>query len=175
MFYSIRKTQLSDVNALPDIERSAGMAFKSIPSLAWIATDSVLSVDDQERFIEEAFSWVAFEDETEMIVGFIIAEIVEESFHIVEVSVADTHQQKGIGSKLFNVAFSEAKGLGLLSTTLTTFIDVAWNAPYYERLGFVTLTEDEMPSYLKRVLENEAKAGLPRNRRCAMRKVLSFP
>ena len=34
MEYAIRKTELSDVEHLPLVERSAGSAFKSLPSLA---------------------------------------------------------------------------------------------------------------------------------------------
>jgi len=169
MSYVIQKTQLSDVIDLPLVEQSAGRAFKSIPSLAWLADDSVMSVDEHKRLLASGFSWVAFDTLSGTNAGFITAEIIEGDFYVGEVSVGEAHQRKGIGSKLFQAALTEARSLGVQSATLTTFIDVPWNAPYYEKLGFVILKSGMLPPYLQRILQAEKAAGLPLDRRCAMR------
>lgn len=172
MDYIIRKTKLSDIEHLPLLERSAGSAFKSLPSLAWIADDSVMSAQEHKRLLAKGFSWVALDFLSQAICGFIHAEIIEGEFYVVEVSVSGTYQKKGIGSKLLKTALTQAKSLGLSTATLTTFIDVPWNAPYYQRLGFVILTPDTLPQYIERKLQEEKSAGLPLERRCAMRKIL---
>ncbi len=56
--------------------------------------------------------------------------------------------------------------------TLTTFRDVPWNAPLYQRLGFELLTGPEIGERLARILVGEAERGLPGDRRCAMRLLL---
>jgi len=168
MSYNIRKTQLSDLEYLQSIEHSASNAFKILPDLAWLSDGGVMSLDEHKRLLVQGFSWVAFNTISQDIAGFITAEIIDGDFYIGEISVSEAEQKKGIGSKLFAVALEEAKSIGVPTATLTTFIDVPWNAPYYERLGFVILTV--LPSYLERLLQEEKKAGLPLERRCAMRK-----
>lgn len=124
--------------------------------------------DEHQGILALGFSWVAVDTSSQTIAG----ETIEADFFVGEVSVRKIHQQKGIGSKLFETALTEATSLGVPSATLTTFIDVPWNAPYYERLGFVILPSDMLSRYLKRILQEEKAAGLPLERRCAMRKTL---
>ena len=51
--------------------------------------------------------------------------------------------------------------------TLTTFEDLPWNAPFYQRLGFRKLTEDELNAPIATLLERERAVGMIR--RVAMR------
>ncbi|MZD06511.1 GNAT family N-acetyltransferase, partial [Streptomyces sp. SID5785] len=55
---------------------------------------------------------------------------------------------------------------------LTTFRDVEWNAPYYARLGFRVLAEDEVTPGLARIRAAEAAHGLDRWPRVCMRREL---
>ena len=57
----------------------------------------------------------------------------------------------------------------LTALTLTTFRDVAWNAPFYQRLGFAVLPREAISPYLAGHLRDEIERGLPADRRCAMR------
>lgn len=58
----------------------------------------------------------------------------------------------------------------LPALTLTTYRDVPWNAPYYERLGFQVLTEVEMTAGLRSIRAHEAACGLARWPRVTMRR-----
>ena len=127
--YIIRKTQSSDIGFLPAIEASASKAFKSILELSWVADSQGMSTEAHKNTLETGYSWVAIAP-PKTCVGFLTAAIMEGDFYIGEVSVHETHQKKGIGSRLFETAFIEAKSLDLQSVTLTTFKDVPWNAPY---------------------------------------------
>jgi hypothetical protein len=52
--------------------------------------------------------------------------------------------------------------------TLTTFADVPWNAPYYERCGFRVMAADEITPGLAAIRAAEAAAGLDRWPRVCM-------
>jgi hypothetical protein len=55
---------------------------------------------------------------------------------------------------------------------LTTFTDVPWNAPYYQRLGFRRLSDDKLTPGLRAIRAREAAIGLDRWPRCCMRRDL---
>ena len=66
-------------------------------------------------------------------------------------------------------------GNGLKSVTLTTFANIPWNAPYYERCGFRRLSADELTPGLLRIGREEAERGLDAWPRFCMRRLLTEP
>jgi len=58
-------------------------------------------------------------------------------------------------------------GRGLARLTLTTFRDVPWNAPYYERIGFALIDGDSLSGALAEALTEEA-SRYPVEHRVAM-------
>lgn len=54
--------------------------------------------------------------------------------------------------------------------TLTTYANVPWNAPYYERLGFRIMTVDQITEGLRRIREHEQARGLAKWPRVTMRR-----
>ena len=158
---------------MPDIERSAGESFRAVQGLAWIADDDVMSAEEHLRYIEAGTVWVA-EDAAGKIVGFLTAEQVEGELHVWQLAVRHDRQGQGFGRCLMEAALKYARASGLAAVTLTTFRDIAWNQPFYARLGFETLEDTRIGSRLARILEREKAHGLPSNRRCAMRLPLRF-
>ena len=57
--------------------------------------------------------------------------------HLDEVAVLPGRMRKGIGTRLVVAACDWARSQGYAAMTLTTYSDVPWNGPFYERLGFV--------------------------------------
>jgi hypothetical protein len=57
--------------------------------------------------------------------------------------------------------------------TLTTYSEVPWNGPYYERLGFRYLAPEEQRCGLRAIRERERQAGLDAWPRAAMSRVLT--
>ncbi|WP_255448407.1 GNAT family N-acetyltransferase [Telmatospirillum sp. J64-1] len=163
----IRKARPADAERLPEVERSAGKAFLAIADLAWIADDEVQSAERHLELIAGGFSWVAFDGE-DVPVGFLSAEKCGNRLHLWELAVAQRHQGQGIGRRLLQQAVEAARSDSLEAVTLSTFRDVPWNRPFYERLGFRTLEAGEMPAALQAVLDEEVARGLPGERRCAM-------
>lgn len=135
-----RATRSADIDQLPDIERSAGSAFRSLPQLAWIADDAVMGVIEHQRLL--AAGWCFVVTEQANIRGFVCAERFDTVLHIWELAVH--------------------------AATLTTFTQVPWNAPFYSGLGFHQVPSDAMDERLRAVLAAEAAAGLPMDQRCAM-------
>jgi GNAT superfamily N-acetyltransferase len=52
--------------------------------------------------------------------------------------------------------------------TLTTFRDVPWNGPFYERLGFRVVAGAELSAALRAIADDETRRGLDPSRRVAM-------
>ncbi len=62
-----------------------------------------------------------------------------------------------------------ARARGIATVTLCTFRDIPWNAPFYQRLGFRILDEDELTPGLAARVREEELGGLARELRAAMR------
>ena len=164
--FSIRLARLEDAEALPTIERAAGTLFETIEGLAGVAGMHAIPADEQRRLIRKGHSLVAEADER--IVGFLSTEPFRRELHIREFSVHPDHQGKGIGAVLLRAAAIDARNSGFAALTLTTFSDVPWNAPFYARHGFETVTDLDVHPRLKADIEQEVQHGLPRERRVAM-------
>lgn len=163
---TIRRATKNDAMALPDIERSSGEAFRQIPDLAWIADDTVTSQERHEMLIRQGTAWIAH-DEEKIITGFLTAELRQDVLHIWQMSVRSDQQRKGIGHSLIRAAELWARSNQLTALTLTTFLDVPWNAPFYRSCGFELVNPNDYPMLLA-TREAERDAGLPIEKRCAM-------
>ncbi len=170
----IRPAKSSDAASLPNIERCAAELFRTVPALAWIADDDVLSPDVHLRFIAAGTAWVAVDD-TGNVRGFLSAERFGQALHVWELAVHRDCQGRGHGSALVLEAIAHARRQRLSAVTLTTFRDLPWNGPFYRRLGFDAVEGDALDERLTAVLEHERKLGLPVHLRCAMRLALDGP
>jgi len=168
---ALRKAHVEDVAAMPWLEQSAGELFRTLPDLAWLADGDNLEEARYRELVAGGWCWVA-EDDEGRVCAFLAAEPVEEELHIWELAVALDRQRLGIGRALIQAAVAAATRHGFRAMTLTTFADVAWNAPFYERVGFRRLASSELGPRLHTVLRREVEAGLPGDRRCAMRLAL---
>lgn len=169
---NVRIAQETDAETLPDIEQSAGDAYREIAELAWIADDDNQTVERYRELIAKGTCWVAVDDGNRP-VAFLSAEIHDSTLHIWEVGVRLDRQRQGIGRALLEHAIADAKGRGLDALSLTTFRDVIWNAPFYQKLGFQILDAAQAGKRLREVLHREIEHGMPERRRCAM--CLVFP
>ncbi len=163
---SIRLARAADAIKLPEVERSAGEAFRALPDLAWIADDHIEPAEAYLPLIAAGTVWVA-ETADSMIAGVLLAEAAADALHIAELSVAIAFQQRGIGRRLLDAALAWARAKTLSALTLTTFRHVPWNAPFYTRYGFRELTGSACDARLVQILRGETERGL--TNRCAMR------
>jgi GNAT superfamily N-acetyltransferase len=161
--WSLRLARAADAEAMPDIERAAAVAFANEPSVDPARTRSEA---DYTRLIRKGHSLVAHVDEA--MAGFLVAEPFRRELHIWEMDVAPAFQRRGIGAGLVRAAQIDARNTGFSALTLTTFRDLAWNGPFYARLGFEEVTALDAHLRLAGELANEVDDGMPADRRCAM-------
>ena len=93
-------------------------------------------------------------------VAYLVLDVVDGAAHIEQVSVHPDHARNGLGRSLIEHAASWARARDLHSLTLTTYVDVPWNGPYYERLGFRYLTAGEETPGLRAIRDRERALGL---------------
>jgi GNAT superfamily N-acetyltransferase len=167
MSVTVRPSRAADAASLPSVEISAGTAFLAVPGLEWIAGDGVMSVSRHSELIAGGGCWVAA-DKSGKISGFLAGEAFSDALHICELSVISEVQGQGVGSALVKAAINWAEAKGKAAVTLSTFRDVAFNAPWYARMGFEELDPSSMTNRMAYVLSDEIAHGLPGERRCAM-------
>jgi GNAT superfamily N-acetyltransferase len=166
----IRPAVPADFPALQDIERSAGQAFRAI-GMPEIADDAPFTVEELTRYQQAGRAWVtAGADDSP--VAYLVADPVDGNLHIEQVSVHAAWAHRGLGRALIEHAASVARSAGQPALTLTTFTEVPWNAPYYQRLGFRPLLESEVTPGLREIRQHEAAIGLDRWPRLSMRRDL---
>jgi len=168
----IRLADAQDLPALQRIERLAGAPFRSL-GMDKVADDEPLPVEVLATFQLAGRAWVA-EDDGEL-VGYILAEIVDRSAHIEQVSVDPGFAGRRIGRQLICTVETWARERNMRSMTLTTYEQVPWNAPYYSRLGFVVLLEEHQLPQLRAIRRDEADRGLDAWPRIAMHLMLPQP
>ncbi|WP_181700573.1 GNAT family N-acetyltransferase [Nocardia sp. GTS18] len=163
----IRLAREGDIAALQEIERRAGAPFAEIGMVA-VAEDEPPSAELLREFLvgERAWVWPDAQDEP---IGYLLLGIVDGQPHIDQVSVDPAYAGLRIGKSLIDHAVSWAKSRGLRELTLTTFTEVPWNGPYYERLGFTYIPVDDEPPGLRAVRAEESANGLDEWPRACMR------
>ncbi|MEU9897101.1 GNAT family N-acetyltransferase [Streptomyces phaeochromogenes] len=172
----IRPATPADLPLLQDIERAAGEPFRTL-GMTEIADDEPPALELLERFRAAGHAWVAEaegesggegDSDAGRPVAYLIGEPVDGAFHIEQVSVHPDAAHRGVGRTLIAYAADRARDQGLTGLTLTTFTEVPWNAPYYERIGFRPLTDPELTPGLRKIRATEAEHGLDRWPRVCM-------
>jgi GNAT superfamily N-acetyltransferase len=168
--YTVAPAERSDVPALPGIELAAArlLAGHAPEPLLRVAT----SVADLEASQAAGRLWVARAGDAA--VGFAHVTLREPgAAHLEELDVHPAHGRRGLGRRLVLAVCEWAARQGYEAVTLTTFRDVPFNMPFYRTMGFVVLEPGELSPAVAAVLEAEARAGLARERRVAMRRASS--
>lgn len=93
-------------------------------------------------------------------VGFARLEVIDGHAHLEQLSVHPAHGRRGIGGSLVTAACQWAIDQGHTIITLCTFGDVAWNAPFYARHGFVAVPDAELTPELRLLRRREHELGL---------------
>jgi GNAT superfamily N-acetyltransferase len=161
----IRSAKQSELADLVVLEVEAGQLFRTV-DLPLVAGN----VPDQEalrRSHGRGLVWVA--EHHGKVAGYIVAAAVDGNAHIEQVSVAPAYARQGVGRRLISHVEEWGRCNDRPATTLTTFRDVPWNGPYYEKLGYRELLAVEIGSELATTLAHEASLpGIDASRRCAM-------
>jgi GNAT superfamily N-acetyltransferase len=156
--YQIILAKPEHLAALPQIERAAAEVFPEgmIPDEV---KDYVLSLDDFENALAKNQLWIAVTMDNNP-VGFAVAIAKGKSAMLAELDVDPEHQRQGLGRKLVQTVINWAREEGFNNLNLTTFSNIPWNAPFYEKMGFRRLRGVELTADLITALDREAELGL---------------
>ena len=151
----IRAGGEEDLRLLQDLERAAGAPFRELGMDA-VADDDPPPLGLLRRAARADGLWIA----------------VDAGVH------GDVHEDppaapRRIGRALIEHVPRRERAAAVPALTLCTFADVPWNAPYYARLGFRVLREEELTPGLRLLRAAEARAGLDRWPRVCMRRELT--
>ena len=167
MSFPIRPMRSEDASVLEGIEQSTHEQFRAI-GLDTVADDPPDPIEVLVEYAVAGRAWVAVDDDDTPI-GYLLIDEVDGSAHIDQVTVRSSCQGQGVGRALMDQAGLWASERGLVSVTLTTFVEVPWNRPLYEHLGFRVLTDNEIGPGLREVQKHEADKGFGPAGRVAMR------
>jgi GNAT superfamily N-acetyltransferase len=160
-----RPATRDDLARLVEIEVEAGRLFHTV-GMPEVAAD-VPELTDLEESLGAGRLWVA--EVGAEVVGHVSAEVLDGNAHVAQVSVAPDHARRRIGKGLIELVEAWGRTAGCPATTLTTFRDVPWNAPYYARLGYTVLPDERIGPELARTMAHEATLpGIDAALRCAM-------
>ena len=162
----IRPARPDELPRLADIERAAGEQFRAL-DMAAVADDEPPSPAVLQAHLDRGLAWVEAGPDDEPR-AYLLLDVVDGVLHVEQVSVHPSAAGRGLGRALIEAAVAAARDRGHDRVTLTTFADVPWNAPYYRRLGFTVVPEEEQGPELRRVRAHEAAVGLDRWPRVAM-------
>lgn len=137
--------------------------------MAAVADDEPVPADVLDGYRQVGRAWVAVDD-GDRPVGYLLLDAVDGAGHVEQVTVHPSARGRRLGAGLLDVAqgWSAQHASGAL--TLTTFADVPWNAPYYRRLGFADVADEDLGPGLLAAIAHEASSGLSAWSRVVMRR-----
>jgi GNAT superfamily N-acetyltransferase len=161
---------------------AAGRPFAAI-GMHWVAAHPPLSIAELEAYRAAGLAWVVVPEAGSAHAapaGYVVVEALDDALagpagsalHVEQVSVDPAFAHRRLGWRLIEHVADEARARGVPSLTLTTFRDVPWNAPYYERCGFRVVPDQAMGAGLRRIREDEAARGLDIEPRVAMHRTV---
>ncbi|WP_328391760.1 GNAT family N-acetyltransferase [Nocardia sp. NBC_00416] len=162
----IRDATVADIPVLQDIEVRAGEPFATAGMDA-VAGDEPLPARVLGEFVLDGRAWV-WDMDGRGAVGYLIASTVDGNAHIDQVSVLPEYRGARIGRRLIDHAVRWAAEHRLPAITLTTFTEVPWNGPYYQRLGFRYLEPAAETPQLRALRTAEIEHGLDQWPRACM-------
>ncbi|WP_169054142.1 GNAT family N-acetyltransferase [Nitratireductor sp. XY-223] len=170
--YTIRPMRAGDAPLLLDIDTASTALFATVdnPEIAAIATSCGPPLEDFRRHLEASEVKVAC-DNADRPVGFIAFEALERDIYVWLLSVHPDHTRRGLGSQLVKSALEAGGARGAERCVLSTFRDVAFNAPFYRDQGFDELPLSEAAAPLRERFHGEVPAGTDPD----LRLLMQFP
>lgn len=170
--YSLASAATEEIDALIKIDLAAGSLFEGTGLIDDSALGDHVPADIFEQAIENGNLFTA-RDRKGMAVGFALTSLRQNTFYLDQISVHPDHGRKGLGRALVRRVVDEARLRHLKSVTLSTFRDLAWNGPFYRRLGFKEVTRKKMEDWMLD-LEKVQEATLDISERCFMRRKVTW-
>lgn len=165
--YTLRAATRADIPAFARIEDAADALFDGTGLLDSTGPDDNVPPGVYEAAIEQRLVFVAADPGGA--VGFALCSLRPPDLYLDQIAVDPEHGRQGLGKALMLRVIREAEARGVESVSLSTFRDVPWNAPYYERFGFKELARKKFEPWMADIEEVQAQQ-LDISKRCFMRR-----
>ena len=166
--FIIRLAQDKDAEWICKIELEAAKRFKGLGLIDHLLEQSFCQ-EKLKELIKQEQVWVVSSQTQTLSVGFIIISILGQEAYLEEVSVLPQYGGQGLGTMMIDTVCQWSKSKGLSSILLSTFRNVRWNAPFYEKLGFKILCSEEWSQEMHKIRTAEKLHGYPVDERVFMR------
>jgi GNAT superfamily N-acetyltransferase len=155
----IRAAHPHEIALLPQIENAADLRYRRV-GLDLVVRMPAHSVASLERGRRRGLLWVATSPRNR-VVGLALMDIVGKTAWIDQLTVLDRWQGRGIGAALLDRSAATARERGHDAIYLTTYRNVAWNKPFYERRGFAEVARGDFTPARRRQFLFEITLGHP--------------
>ncbi|MFN3521264.1 MAG: GNAT family N-acetyltransferase [Phenylobacterium sp.] len=163
----LRAARLDEIDAVRAIERASSVRMLSTP-FPELADDEPADPGLLAARIAAGGLTVACA-QADTPVAFVMHRPLVQDWYIEQIDVLPDWGRRGIGAGLLAEVARQGRAAGARALVLSTFREVAFNAPYYRRLGFAELGEDELDAELRAIREAHLARGLDETRRVFMR------
>jgi GNAT superfamily N-acetyltransferase len=164
----IRRPHTHEIHLLPQIESEADRRYARV-GLSLVVGMPTASIAALERGRRHGLLWLAVSPLNRP-VGFALMKLHGDIAWLDQLSVLDRWQGRGLGTALIARTVATARSLGFERLYLSTYRNVAWNAPFYARRGFEEVPRGAFPKVCRAIFLNEYIHGHPPWRRTIMRR-----
>ncbi|MFO1351046.1 MAG: GNAT family N-acetyltransferase [Gammaproteobacteria bacterium] len=130
----IRLARPDEVGKLQRIEAKAAERFRGLGLIDHVLGE-VTAAADLLSAIAQRQAWVVVL-QNDVPVGYAAASLQDEFGYLQEMDVLPDYGRLGFGAQLVERVCQWVRAAGFESLMLTTFRDVPWNGPFYQKLGF---------------------------------------
>jgi GNAT superfamily N-acetyltransferase len=172
--FSIRRASPSELDVLESIDDDASRLYAEHGLPIELGPDHVFARSELQRWLRSAELGRAFlaVDRAGVGVGFAALDVVDDEPYLDQLAVRAAAMRRGIGGRLLARSADWARAEGASAIWLTTYDHLPFNAPYYERHGYVVVPEGACgPGILHHIREQQRHLPAPAHR-VAMRRVL---
>ncbi|MEI6701478.1 MAG: GNAT family N-acetyltransferase [Actinomycetota bacterium] len=147
---SVREASRRDLRRATEVENDALGVFDEIgfgvfsSTTQWLKADGMLFAKAVGRPLK----------------GFAVVILMDDHAHLEGLYVARKYSRQGLGSALLDAACNQTQELGLSRLTVSTYLEVAFNAPWYRQRGFSEVIPANMGENLARLVESEQAGHL---------------
>ncbi len=125
--------------------------------------DTIIEADGAQAIADQRV-WVVEADRE--LAGFVLLGDVGDELAVKQISVSPAFGRRGIGSALMRHVMTTTTAPTMV---LDTQADVAWNAPWYQQLGFEVVPADEWTEAMAQITRQQSEAGFDWSTRVHMR------
>ncbi|MBK9204380.1 MAG: GNAT family N-acetyltransferase [Candidatus Obscuribacter sp.] len=169
--YQTGRSTTDQISILQAIENDAALLFDTIPGYSYCIDLPCRTYDEHLEVLQKGVALVAL-DPTNCIAGFALILPVDNRPHLLELAVAREHQGKGVGNILLDSVKQWIITNKHSAITLTTFREIPWNMPWYQRSGFVEFAPGTDSPELLAICQHERESEVGLKPRVAMIKRL---